>query len=501
VPAENTTGEQNENVTPPPFNEQKDFVRLKGTIKATLEKEFERKLQATVEAERKRVTKELEMQYTASTPGINKKAIAGFVSANISFKFIDKNGNSPRKIGAADLIGQACEPGSPERFKTQIDLNAFFFTNCVALSPATGYQIVDQEIDLAIKPTVLFFLNKTKPQNIAKIEVSVEMDGASTISNKCFIGFDIVPEGSDTPIYSGSFSTTNRRPLRHTFSKKIKKTVAWPGNILVIKRHPKADCRPKGGEQRMALSQDMISYGGVLAPLNRIPLESTLAKAVLVLNTMVGEGRVNASNSTSKLYAIANTPSSRELLIEMVSQTLQQLHGNISGLTIGVRNAEGALVFKDLSSSFKDLNKNRLVKTAKKLAENIVDRVQFVESNFVWFTMENAVKRYEKKHGKHKYKVYIGQSGLPYNKDYCDDRDRNRALKKAGATTFIYDFATDENIRNPDLTKIDMSLVALPAVLCGNNNPRHVVFFPQTVKSGRNKTVSAVFTKAFKDLN
>jgi hypothetical protein len=433
---------------------------------------------------------------------VSKCAVDKFMDSETVFEFVNEHDNKPIKLDRKDLSAQECTPLNVGKTLTLNKLSTFFYNNCISIS---GYEILKAKPTIQSGETsmVTFKLKKTKPDKISKIEVLVKMADVSPVTDACFLRAKIVNTETDTEVFGEEFYSTKGEPMEHTFSLVIEDPITWKGKTLVLEKRKGADCKPEGGEYRIKLTSKIITNTGVLKPQTRLELHSMQGKALLVLNTMIGVESSNASDSSIKFYPFTDDQRSRDLFTGMIVQILQQLHEEVTGLTVGLRQQNGRLDIVDIS----DISDISIISTdfndqlAKQLASIIVDNARFAKGNFVWDTMLNTVRNKVVNQSGYTYRIFIGQSGASTDESYCESPPRKLALDQQEVNTFIYDFAVKSNIDNPYRNELtDNQLQEFPAKVC-DDATHHVVLFPQVMISGWDQTTSSLLTTAFKNVH
>jgi hypothetical protein len=432
---------------------------------------------------------ELKTMLSSKLHNTRKNAIAAFMDSKTVFKFVDSGGNE-LELSRKDLITKECTLPKIEQMLALKGPSEFIYNQCVSVNTNTNYKVVNAKIQLVGKNlTVIYTLKKTKPDKITEIEVPVEMVDGYKVTTACTLQAKIVGPTTNDIVPIGTFTSNILEPV---LSLKLDQPITWRGKTLVLEKAELegVDCQPEGGKYSVSLTPQDITDDGVLKLQKRVVLDSTLGKALLVLNTMIGVKSSNASDSSIKFYPIADNEPSRELFIEMINRTLEQLKAKFRGLKVGLRQHNGKLTFKDFTDY---LENHSEIETAR----SIVGSASFSENEFKWDSMIRTINQFAPNPTAYAYWIFIGQSGLLNDKSYCKNIPSEQEPLDQGVATIIYDFAASANVDSPVLAELPDYLRAFPATLCDDIG-RHVVFFPKARKPGWKETISNLLSEAIK---
>jgi hypothetical protein len=357
------------------------------------------------------------------------------------------------------------------------------FENCIELGHNSDYRIVKRRLDLEGSPKLTLLVESIKPKTVSGLSLSVRMNDGTPITKDCGLKYEIASAQGVLVPKTDINNPPSNRP-RHTAELSFPQA-DWRGATLTVSTKEGSDCQPVQPFNHRITKEDVTS-GGKLR-IDELVLRSTLGEALIVLNTFSGLPPQHGQGGTTQNYPPPGDAS--DVVKELLARTLKELKGKVKAVQIVGIDKQG--IYNRLKTVRFD-DKDPLPK--------IEELIGYSDLDFKPDLMYDTVKALENKQRQdndrgYRYKIFIGQSGLLEDQDYC----KEFALP-SDETVYLYTFGSEKHRMSPQLNKLPTNLKNLPLVPC-EKNASHLVLFPEAKRAGWEKVLEMIVSFDRRDGN
>lgn len=392
------------------------------------------------------------------------------LDAKIDIKVLDEAGAQLRilpKIVPCIFDGKA---------ETARDILRSWSKECVSFDPRSGYEISFETLDLSGIPTITFRQKSTKPLTVSMLRITVRMNDSTPVTMNCTVNYTI--ENADGKPESGFFNNPPPTQSKKDYflQAQLNKPVAWRNGTLKLSAFKGADCEPEESTYSRQIDDQMVSADGAVVVKN-IELRSTLGEALIVLNAYSGIPPSNGSSSTDQYYPVNKITEYREIGSEIMKRIFEKLKGQVKTVKV-ISNSE-----QGLYSNKKTFN---LTENDRTESKQLGALFHLAPKNFDLSSMKDYVIRYEEENKRpFKYKIFIGQSGLEDQENYCEEFAKQLRDRVLGDRVYFYTFSAVNNVKSPKDADLPPDTKNFPTMICPQNPAvTQTILFPEGKRAG-----------------